>query len=82
LLIVEYLLLQVMEVVFIVFGGHAGARFLVGDGLEESISDAAQHVIVGSMVRIVRGERAMGEGELSHSGSWTESSCGDSTEAL
>jgi hypothetical protein len=40
LLVMEYLLLQVVQVVFVAFGSHAGARLSVGDGLEESVGDA------------------------------------------
>jgi hypothetical protein len=46
LLIVEYFLLQMMEAILVVLGGHTGACLSVGDGLEESVGDATQHVIV------------------------------------
>jgi hypothetical protein len=41
LLVMEYLLFQVVEAVFVVFGSHAGARLSIGDGLEKPIGDAA-----------------------------------------
>jgi hypothetical protein len=34
LLIVEHLLFQVVDMVFIAFGGHARAHLSIGDGLE------------------------------------------------
>jgi hypothetical protein len=37
---------------------------------------------VWRVVQMVRGERGIGEGELSQGGSWMKSSCGNSTEAL
>jgi hypothetical protein len=40
LFVVEYPLLQVVDVILVALGGHAGTRLSIGDGLEEPISDA------------------------------------------
>jgi hypothetical protein len=87
LLVMEDPLFEVVEAIFVTFGGHTSTGFSVSDGLERPLAMVRNMVLSmlvldWRVVWTVRGESGIGVEEPRRGGSWMGASSGDSFEAL